>query len=101
MEALTKERASRILNLLEKGKDESMIFKDGFDYEHTLVVGEEFHRLEGEIEKNIGVCKSESELVGKLESDLLNPREVIKAVIQRKFSDYDGYATFKLLKNGT
>ena len=96
---ITKERAQRILDLFRIGKDETMIFEeDCYDYEDTLVVGEEFRRLEKEIKEKIGDCKNELELSKKLESKILNPREVIDVVIKRRFTDYDGYATFLTLK---
>jgi len=100
MESITKERAQAILELFKLGKDETMVFEeDGYDYMHTIIVGNEFKRMEKEIYEKIGECKNESEFLKKIKSKLLDSKNVIDAVIKRNFADCDDYIDFKTLKN--
>ena len=95
LEPLTKERAQAILDLFKIGKDESMVFADGYDYYHTLIVGEEFRGLEKEIIEKTPNCKTESELVKQLNCKWLNPREAVETVMRRSMEDYINFNDFK------
>lgn len=98
-EPLTSERANNILGLFEIGKDESMVFvEDGYDYLHTILVGDEFNRLRGEIEEKVKTAKSEKELLGLVKSDMLDVKKVLSVVKRRAFPE-EYFVTFQMLKN--